>query len=155
MLLGGDEFGRTQRGNNNAYCQDNETSWSDWKQVEVGEGRELRPLSAKAHCATPGAYRVALASLPARPGRAGAGHLRHRLVRSERREQVSNDSWNNPEKRRLCLRRAARNADGTVSILTAFFNPTAEDHIFRLPPPGLPARLSDRQRAARAPESAT
>jgi glycogen operon protein len=30
MLLGGDEIGRTQRGNNNAYCQDNETSWVDW-----------------------------------------------------------------------------------------------------------------------------
>jgi isoamylase len=31
MLLGGDELGRTQRGNNNAYCQDNELSWFDWK----------------------------------------------------------------------------------------------------------------------------
>ena len=30
MLLGGDEFGRTQRGNNNAYCQDTELSWFDW-----------------------------------------------------------------------------------------------------------------------------
>jgi isoamylase len=30
MLLSGDEFGRTQRGNNNAYCQDNEISWVDW-----------------------------------------------------------------------------------------------------------------------------
>jgi isoamylase len=30
MLLGGDELGRTQHGNNNAYCQDNETSWYDW-----------------------------------------------------------------------------------------------------------------------------
>jgi glycogen operon protein len=30
MLLGGDEFGRTQRGNNNAWCQDNEISWFDW-----------------------------------------------------------------------------------------------------------------------------
>jgi glycogen operon protein len=30
MLLGGDELGRTQRGNNNAYCQDNEVSWLDW-----------------------------------------------------------------------------------------------------------------------------
>ena len=30
MLLGGDEFRRTQKGNNNAYCQDNETSWYDW-----------------------------------------------------------------------------------------------------------------------------
>jgi glycogen operon protein len=31
MLLGGDEFGRTQQGNNNAYCQDNEISWVDWQ----------------------------------------------------------------------------------------------------------------------------
>ena len=30
MLLAGDEMGRTQGGNNNAYCQDNETSWVDW-----------------------------------------------------------------------------------------------------------------------------
>ncbi len=34
MLLGGDELFRTQRGNNNAYCQDNETSWIDWSLVE-------------------------------------------------------------------------------------------------------------------------
>ena len=31
MLCAGDEIGRTQRGNNNAYCQDNETSWVDWR----------------------------------------------------------------------------------------------------------------------------
>ena len=31
MLAAGDEFGRTQRGNNNAYCQDNQISWIDWK----------------------------------------------------------------------------------------------------------------------------
>jgi glycogen operon protein len=30
MLLAGDEFRRSQRGNNNAYCQDNDTSWVDW-----------------------------------------------------------------------------------------------------------------------------
>jgi len=34
MLLGGDEFMRTQRGNNNAYCQDNEISWFDWSLFE-------------------------------------------------------------------------------------------------------------------------
>jgi glycogen operon protein len=34
MLLGGDEFRRTQGGNNNAYCQDNETSWVDWAHLE-------------------------------------------------------------------------------------------------------------------------
>jgi isoamylase len=34
MLLGGDELGRTQRGNNNAWCQDNEVSWFDWGGVD-------------------------------------------------------------------------------------------------------------------------
>jgi isoamylase len=34
MLVAGDEFGRTQRGNNNAWCQDNEISWLDWNHGE-------------------------------------------------------------------------------------------------------------------------
>jgi glycogen operon protein len=34
MLLGGDELGRTQHGNNNAWCQDNELSWHDWARVD-------------------------------------------------------------------------------------------------------------------------
>jgi isoamylase len=37
MLLGGDEMGRTQGGNNNAWCQDNEISWFDWEVDEPGE----------------------------------------------------------------------------------------------------------------------
>jgi glycogen operon protein len=36
MILGGDEIGRTQQGNNNAYCQDNEISWFDWDHVDAG-----------------------------------------------------------------------------------------------------------------------
>jgi isoamylase len=36
MLLGGDEMGRTQAGNNNAYCQDNEISWFDWETLDDG-----------------------------------------------------------------------------------------------------------------------
>jgi len=38
MILGGDEFGRTQRGNNNPYCQDNETSWVNWRLAETNAG---------------------------------------------------------------------------------------------------------------------
>ena len=34
MIVGGDEFGRTQQGNNNAYCQDNPTTWFDWSAVD-------------------------------------------------------------------------------------------------------------------------
>jgi glycogen operon protein len=43
MLLGGDEIGRTQGGNNNAYCQDNEVSWLDWE----GADRELLDFTAE------------------------------------------------------------------------------------------------------------
>lgn len=35
MLLGGDEFGNTQNGNNNAYCQDNEISWLNWNLLKT------------------------------------------------------------------------------------------------------------------------
>jgi glycogen operon protein len=38
MLLGGDEFARTQRGNNNAYCQDNPISWYDWSLLAKNRG---------------------------------------------------------------------------------------------------------------------
>ncbi len=34
MILGGDEIGRTQDGNNNAYCQDSEISWFDWEEID-------------------------------------------------------------------------------------------------------------------------
>ncbi|MFO7768415.1 MAG: glycogen debranching protein GlgX, partial [bacterium] len=42
MLLAGDEMGRTQRGNNNAYCQDNEVSWISWEMEGPAERRFLR-----------------------------------------------------------------------------------------------------------------
>jgi glycogen operon protein len=42
MLTAGDEMGRTQGGNNNPYCQDNEVSWVDWE--PDGEWAELAPL---------------------------------------------------------------------------------------------------------------
>jgi glycogen operon protein len=49
MLLHGDEFGRTQGGNNNGYCQDNEISWVDWSlrtehEVQLDFTRELSAL---------------------------------------------------------------------------------------------------------------
>ena len=40
MMVAGDEFGRSQRGNNNAYCQDNEISWIDWSGIDA-RGRSL------------------------------------------------------------------------------------------------------------------
>ena len=46
MLLAGDEMGRTQQGNNNAYCQDNEISWVDWavrRRKTTSRTARLRP----------------------------------------------------------------------------------------------------------------
>jgi isoamylase len=51
MLLAGDEFGRTQNGNNNAYCQDNEISWLNWEHDERGAAlvRFTQKLTALRH----------------------------------------------------------------------------------------------------------
>ena len=46
MLLGGDEMGRTQGGNNNAYCQDNETTWFDWASADTALRDYTRNLIA-------------------------------------------------------------------------------------------------------------
>jgi isoamylase len=140
MLLGGDEFGRTQRGNNNAYCQDNEIAWLDWKQAADVEGSALtafveRIIALRHRHVVLRAPRFLHGQHELTPGISNIAWF------EASGEPVSNDSWNNPEERRLVVRRAGRNGDGKVSILTAFFNATAEDHNFRLPPPGLPARL--------------
>ncbi|MFC0599386.1 glycogen debranching protein GlgX [Streptomyces palmae] len=47
MLLAGDEFGRTQGGNNNAYCQDNEIGWLDWADADTPAGRALTAFTAR------------------------------------------------------------------------------------------------------------
>jgi glycogen operon protein len=64
MLLGGDEFRRTQTGNNNAWCQDNETSWYDWRKLQQHAGihdfvrrmvalRRAYPVLRREHFYTP------------------------------------------------------------------------------------------------------
>jgi glycogen operon protein len=49
MLLHGDEIGRTQRGNNNGYCQDNELTWMDWTAVDADLLEFTRRVSALRH----------------------------------------------------------------------------------------------------------
>lgn len=69
MILGGDEFLRTQQGNNNAYCQDNEITWFDWKhdseQLEMTTFvREVVRLRKNARLSSPEAVSRALAQSP-------------------------------------------------------------------------------------------
>ncbi len=46
MLCAGDELGRTQSGNNNAYCQDNEVSWLDWERIDADLHHDVQRMLA-------------------------------------------------------------------------------------------------------------
>ena len=65
MLLAGDEFGRTQNGNNNAYCQDNEITWLDWEGIGEDGARSGR-VHAAADRAAPALPHAAAQPLPHR-----------------------------------------------------------------------------------------
>ena len=54
---------------------------------------------------------------------------------------ISSNSWNNPEKRLFAVRRASKNDDGAVPILTLLLNPSGQDRVFRLPTQNVPTRL--------------
>ena len=41
MIVGGDEHARSQKGNNNTYCQDNALNWYDWDAIQTPESKEM------------------------------------------------------------------------------------------------------------------
>jgi isoamylase len=140
MLLSGDEFGRTQQGNNNAYCQDNEISWLDWKKAETPEAKGLATYVARL-----AQLRHENPVLRSRHFLHGKGVPAPGILDiawfDTHGEIISSESWNNPEKRLFALRRASSNEDGSVAILTLFLNPSGEDRVFRLPTQNVPTRL--------------
>ena len=69
MLLGGDELGRTQGGNNNAWCQDNEISWFDWDERRRAS---LLEFTRRLIRAAPGASGVPARDVPRRAARCAA-----------------------------------------------------------------------------------
>ena len=84
MLLGGDEMGRTQHGNNNGWCQDNEISWYDW--TESPEKDELREFTRRLIRLRRQHPTFRRETLPARQGGQGLGAAR-RLVVPRRRPE--------------------------------------------------------------------
>lgn len=118
MLLGGDEFRRSQGGNNNAYCQDNETSWYDWILLEqYGElFRFVRSLIA---------LRLRFPVLCA-----------ERFYTSEEIRwfgpDLSAPDWDGPRGLLGCMIHADWNAGEALCLL---FNATSEAVDFRLPDP--------------------
>jgi isoamylase len=140
MLLAGDEFGRTQNGNNNAYAQDNETSWIDWTLADSDEGRLLADFVARM-IALRHEHPVLRCATFLHGKDQPAPNVLDIAWFDEQGEVISAEAWDNPAERTMALRRAAAAPDGSVPILTCFFNPTPEDRPFRLPPPQLPTTL--------------
>jgi isoamylase len=140
MMLSGDEFGRTQGGNNNAYCQDNETSWLDWSKAETPDARSLVAFVARLVTLRHRHPILRCARFLHGKDEPSPGLLDITWF-DERGLTLSPDDWNNPQGRLLALRRAARGDDGSVIVLTTFFNSTNDDHRFKLLEPHLPMRL--------------
>jgi isoamylase len=132
MLLAGDEFGRTQSGNNNAYAQDNEISWLDWKQAASAEGDSLihfvrRLILIRKH------YPLVRSSAFLY-GEEIAPGIKNIDWFDERGQQLSPEDWQNPEGKALVMRRAAI-VDGQFEAITMLLNGSQATIDFSLPEP--------------------
>lgn len=134
MLLGGDEFGRTQAGNNNAYCHDDPLNWFDWTQIESAEGRALASYVARLI-----ALRRDHPSLHGERYHHGreeyAPGLRDIAWFDESGEAMDESRWTFYEGRLLALRRVAKDERGALDASLVLINNTAESRHFVLPPP--------------------
>ncbi|MBO0985655.1 glycogen debranching protein GlgX [Rathayibacter sp. SD072] len=94
MILGGDEIARTQGGNNNAYCQDDEISWFDWEGADrelLAFTRELIALRAAEPALKPKWFRRA-------PGDGGTDTVD--ILRSDA-QGFADEDWDNPDARSI------------------------------------------------------
>lgn len=130
MLLGGDEFGRSQRGNNNAYCQDNATSWYDWSLLRTEDGRSLASFVGRL---------MALRRQFPRPGSFlhGEQQIADGIADiewfDERGHRLSDDDWHNAEGRALVLCLGERPETGPARVSALAMNASAETldyHLF-------------------------
>jgi glycogen operon protein len=151
MLLGGDAFGRTQGGNNNAYCQDNEISWFDWKLAQSDGGRALMEFVARLI-----RLREQHPTLRADNFMHGGPDLLPGLTPvswyNERGSAMRQSDWNDAQGRLLMLRRALLKGRRHVDVTLLLINGTGEPHGFTLPEPRLPWRLRIDSGNPEAPE---
>src|SRR6185369_17008146 len=132
MLLAGDEFGRTQRGNNNAYCQDNEISWLDWKLAHSDAGKALiQFVSRLIHLRR--RFPIVTAPVYLHGNREILPGLPDIDWLDERNLNLSPQDWANTEGRALVLRRAGLRPDGRVDIVALMMNAADKPLPFHLP----------------------
>ena len=134
LLVAGDEFGRTQGGNNNAYCHDDAISWLDWDRAATPEGEALIDFVARLT-----ALRREHPVLRATSFLYGDSVEKNALDDiewwDERGEELSDADWNNPEGRALLMRRSERMENGDVQAVSLLLNGGSETIAFKLPPP--------------------
>lgn len=140
MLLAGDEFGRTQLGNNNAYCQDNEVSWLDWRMAATPEGAALTDYVARL-IALRREFPILRSPVFLHGKVYPAQGIPDISWFNESGMTISAEAWNDAEERTLVLRRAMSGTEGKIAILTLLLNPTNELRRFRLPAPRMPSRI--------------
>lgn len=127
MLLAGDEMGRTQQGNNNAYCQDSEISWIDWGTADQDLIEFMARLIALRR------DNPIMHEDRFRHGAELAPDFHDLDWLDERHQFLSEEDWQNPEGRALVARRAFRRRDGTIEILALLINGGEEAIAFHLP----------------------
>jgi isoamylase len=115
MLLGGDEMGRTQGGNNNAYCQDDEISWYDWDAVDVELlefTQSLIRLRREHPALRPRWYRYAPAE----------GVTDTVVLKRSDDQEFSDDDWDNPDARTIAFVLGHAGADSFALLLNSAEN---------------------------------
>jgi len=167
MLLGGDEIGRTQRGNNNAYCQDNEISWFDWSPMsaagnEDDEAGTQELVRVIARLATLRSTHPTLRSARFLHGREEIMPGVHDTAWfDENGKTLTQAAWEDPIGQLLAVRRAAvlDGSEGMADVTLALLNASPEEREFVLPPPPLPWRIvldtADPDQPERKPEGRT
>ncbi|WP_022683219.1 glycogen debranching protein GlgX [Sphingobium bisphenolivorans] len=134
MLVAGDEFGRTQGGNNNAYCQDNAISWIDWSLLETDAGRALNDFVARVIRLRKDHAVLRASTFLYGQDSPGQG-INDIGWWDEQAQQLSDEDWQNPEARALSMRRAIRREDGSVEAINLLLNSGDEPISFQLPGP--------------------
>lgn len=133
MLLAGDEFGQTQGGNNNAYCQDNPGSWIDWSLLETERGRRLREFTVGLLWLRRGSELLRAPRFMHGRGAAQSG-LPDLMWFDENGRRLLAADWDNPAAHLLGVRRVYVSG-GHAEIGLLLFNADAAAHRFELPLP--------------------
>ena len=151
MLLGGDEFGRSQQGNNNAYCQDNEISWFDWQMAATDEGRALsafvaRMIHLRRHHPTLRASTFMRGEDEVLPSVPPVTWF------TESGQEMRVADWDFADGRLLMVRRALPRTTGHPHVSLLLINGTNDAHTFSMPAPMLRWRVRIDTAQPQAPE---